>query len=139
MLFPCQPQEGAHGPAVLRTDLLSLLVFLVAQAHSWYRGQAGSPTAAGRDWLSANCMPWTLFTRSSELTLFKPVASPCAATALLSVFFFYRQEVGTCPLIGGGGGVSKRRAGFPVPSPAVSMALHPHPTTAEHPGLSGDK
>jgi len=29
--------------------------------------------------------------------------------------------------------VSKRRAGFPVPSSAVSVALHPHPKTTEHP------
>lgn len=64
MLFPLQPHEGAHEPAVLRVDLFSLPVFSVAQAHS-YPQRTGSALSLqlAVTGLSANCIPWTLFTR----------------------------------------------------------------------------
>lgn len=134
-----QPHEGAHEPAVLRIELLSLPVFLVAWLPTGPR--RGCPAAAGYDWLLLISFLVHCSQDPSELSLFKLVASPCAAPVLLSVFAFvfcfFQTEAGTCPLMRGGRGVSKRRAGVPVPSPAVSMALHPHPKAAEHPGLFG--
>ena len=78
-----QPHEGAHEPAVLRIQLLSLPVFLVAWLPT--EPKPGSPAAAGYDWLLLISFHVHCSQDPSELSLFKLVASPCAAPVLLSV------------------------------------------------------